>query len=72
MVASVTRPVRELKAFERVTLQPGERRTIRLTLSGDAFALWNADMQHVIEAVEFRIEAGPRLDAVKAAVVTLV
>ena len=70
-VASVTQPVRLLKAFQRVTLAPGERRTVRLTLSADAFAIWNLEMRHVVEPGRFRIEAGPNLAELKAAVVTV-
>ena len=70
-VASVTRPVRTLKAFRRVTLAPGERRTVTLTLPADAFALWNRAMARVIEPGRFRIEAGPNLAELKAAYVTV-
>lgn len=58
-VASVTRPVKELKGFERVTLAPGQRRTLRFTLGPDAFSLWNADMREVVEPGRFDIMAGP-------------
>jgi beta-glucosidase len=57
-VASVTRPIKELKGFERVTLQPGERRTVRFTLGPDAFALWNARMEEVVEPGQFDIMVG--------------
>lgn len=58
-VASVTRPIKELKGFERVTLAPGESRTVRLTLGPDAFALWNLDMDEVVEPGLFDIMVGP-------------
>ena len=57
--ASITRPVLELKAFERVTLQPGETRTVTLTLSPDALSLWDLNMQRVVEPGTFTIHAGP-------------
>ncbi|CAM8661401.1 glycoside hydrolase family 3 N-terminal domain-containing protein [Sphingobium sp.] len=47
--ASVTRPIKELKGFERITLAPGETRTVRLSLGPDAFALWNLEMEEVVE-----------------------
>ncbi|MFZ2995805.1 glycoside hydrolase family 3 N-terminal domain-containing protein [Sphingobium sp.] len=56
--ASVTRPIRQLKGFERVTLKPGERRTVRLTLGPDAFALWNGAMDEVVEPGVYDIMAG--------------
>jgi beta-glucosidase len=40
--SSVTRPVKELKGFARVTLQPGETKTVTMTLSHDALAYYNA------------------------------
>jgi beta-glucosidase len=57
--ASVTRPVIELKRFQRVTLQPGERRTIRFELKPDDLALWNQQMKHVVEPGSFTLSAGP-------------
>lgn len=57
--ASVTRPIKELKGFERVTLAPGESRTVRLTLGPDAFSLWNLAMQEVVEPGLFDIMVGP-------------
>ena len=58
-VASVTRPIKELKDFRRITLEPGERRTVRFTLGPDAFALWNLDMEEVVEPGLFDIMVGP-------------
>jgi beta-glucosidase len=58
-VSSVTRPVKELKAFERVSLVPGEMRTLTFTLTPEAFALWDARMEHVVEPGDFDIMVGP-------------
>ena len=58
-VSSVTRPVKELKAFERVTLGPGERRTVRFTLTPESFRMWNDRMERVVEPGEFDIMTGP-------------
>jgi beta-glucosidase len=58
-LASVTRPVRLLKAFRRVTLAAGEIRELRFELGPGAFAFWNADMQEVIEPGLFDIMVGP-------------
>jgi beta-glucosidase len=57
--ASVTRPVIELKRFQRVTLQPGERRTVTFELLPDDLALWNVQMKRVVEPGTFTIHAGP-------------
>lgn len=47
---SVARPVRELKAYERVHLAPGEKRQVEFKLGRDQLAFWNIDMADVAEA----------------------
>jgi beta-glucosidase len=59
LVSSVTRPVKELKAFQRVTLTPGETRTVSLDLTPESFAFWNIDMQFVVEPGDFEVMVGP-------------
>jgi beta-glucosidase len=58
VVASMTRPVKELKGFQRVTLQPGEKRRIEFTLTHDQLAFWNREMRFVVEPGEFRVMVG--------------
>jgi len=65
--ASVTRPVIELKGFQRVTLGPGERRTLNFELQPDDLALWNAEMKRVVEPGTFTISAGPNSVDLKSA-----
>ena len=69
--ASVTRPVIELKRFQRVTLQPGERRTITFELTPDDLALWNPAMVKVVEPGTFTISAGPNSVDLKSAKLTV-
>jgi beta-glucosidase len=57
-VASVTRPVKALRAFRRVTLEPGQRETLRFRLEPSAFRIWNDRMEEVIEPGRFTIMAG--------------
>lgn len=52
-VASVTRPVKELKRFARVTLEPGEKKPVTLDLPVAELAFWNIDMVKVVEPGEF-------------------
>ncbi len=59
LVSSVTRPIKELKAFERITLNPGESKTVTFVLTSEAFRMWNASMQRVVEPGAFEIMAGP-------------
>ena len=51
--ASVTRPVKELKRFTRVTLKPGEMKNVSLELPISELAFWNIDMIKVVEPGEF-------------------
>ena len=52
-VGSVVRPVKELKRFERVTLAPGETRTLTFELPVSELAFWNIDMEYVVEPGDF-------------------
>ncbi len=57
-VASVARPVQALKGFERIHLEPGASKIIRLTLLPEDFEMLNAKMQTVIEPGDFTIMVG--------------
>ncbi|KTF67966.1 glycoside hydrolase family 3 N-terminal domain-containing protein [Sphingomonas sp. HT-1] len=70
-LASVTRPLLELKRFERVTLKPGERRTVRFELTPDDLALWNSEMKRVVEPGTFTLSAGPNSATLKSATLTV-
>jgi beta-glucosidase len=68
-VSSVTRSVKDLKAFKRVTLAAGESKNVTFTLTSDAFQMWNDKMVRVVEPGEFEIMAGP--DSANLKTVTL-
>jgi beta-glucosidase len=56
---SASRPVRELKGFERITLAPGETKTVRFALGTDALRYWSAARREwVRDAAEFDVWAG--------------
>ncbi len=59
LVGSVTRPVKELKGFERVSIAAGETRTVTFTLTPESFRMWNIDMRRVVEPGAFEIMVGP-------------
>jgi beta-glucosidase len=59
LVSSTTRPVKELKGFQRIALQPGETKTVALDITPDRLAFWNVDKQFVVEPGEFSIMTGP-------------
>ena len=58
VVASVTRPLKELKGFERVTLKPGEKRRVEFTLASEQLGFYSRDMRFVVEPGEFRVFVG--------------
>jgi beta-glucosidase len=58
VAASVTRPVRELKGFQRVTLRPGEKRMVEFTLTPALLGFYNREMRFVVEPGEFKVMVG--------------
>lgn len=58
-VASVTRPVKELKRFTRVTLKPGEKKTVSFELPISELAFWNIDMVKTVEPGDFALWVAP-------------
>jgi beta-glucosidase len=57
-VSSVTRPVKELRGFRRVNLEPGETKTLEFKLGPDELSFLNRDMHRVVEPGTFKIMAG--------------
>jgi beta-glucosidase len=58
LVSSATRPVKELKGFRKVWLQPQEKVTIELEISSDSLAFYDIDMQYRVEPGAFAIMVG--------------
>lgn len=58
-VGSVTRPVKELKRFTRVTLKPGEKKTVTFELPISELAFWNIDMKKMVEPGDFLLWVAP-------------
>lgn len=57
-VASVTRPVMALKGFQRISLKPGEKKTVEFTITPDAPSLLDVDMHKVVEPGAFDVMVG--------------
>ncbi len=55
---TVTRPVKELKGFQRVTLQPGETRTVEFTVGFEQLSFFNEEMKRVVEPGTFDLLVG--------------
>jgi beta-glucosidase len=58
LVSSVTRPVMELKDFKRITLAPGESRTVTFTITPDKLSFFNLKMERTVEPGAFDIMLG--------------
>jgi beta-xylosidase len=58
LVSSVTRPVMELKDFKRITLAPGERKTVTFAVTPDKLSFLDANMNRAVEAGWFDIMVG--------------
>lgn len=56
--SSVTRPIKELKGFQRISLAPTETKTVQFNISKEHLAFTNIDMNYVVESGEFEIMIG--------------
>ena len=59
VVASIARPVKELKDFARISLRAGETRNVTFTITADKLKFYNSELQYVCEPGEFQIMVGP-------------
>jgi beta-glucosidase len=71
LVASVVRPVKELKAFQKVFLKKGESREVRFTLTVEDLKFYDKDLRRIAEPGEFRVFVGTSSSEVKEASFTL-
>ena len=58
MVSIVTRPVKELKDFSRISLKKGETKTVEFTITSDKLEYYGPDMKRVVEPGEFEVQVG--------------
>ena len=71
LVASIARPVKELKGFERIHLAAGESKTVTFTIGADQLSFYNADLKKVVEPGDFDIMVGSNSRDVKKARLTV-
>jgi len=57
-VSSVTRPIKELKGFKKISLRPGEKLVVDLEITPESLAFYDIDMRYVVEPGEFTIMVG--------------
>ncbi len=70
-VSTVTRNVKDLKGFERVSLEPGETKTVSLPITRESLWFYNLDMERVVEPGEFDIMVGNSSTNVKSTTLTV-
>jgi beta-glucosidase len=58
LISSVSTPVKVLKAFKKISLKPGETRTVKLSIPCQELGLWNREMQYVVEPGAFEVMVG--------------
>ncbi|WP_157112429.1 beta-glucosidase BglX [Pandoraea faecigallinarum] len=71
VAASIVRPVKELKGFQKVSLKPGESRTVHFAIDGSLLKFYNAKLQYVAEPGEFNVQIGLDSQHVEQATFTL-
>ncbi len=71
-VASVTRPVMQLKGFQRVPLKPGEKKTIEFSITPEMLSMLNVDMHRVVEPGVFDLMVGPSSDQTNSVALTVI
>lgn len=57
-VSSVTRPIKELKGFRKISLEPGETKTVALDITPESLAFYDINMKYTVEPGEFEIMVG--------------
>jgi len=65
LVGSVTRPVKELKGFQRIALKPGEKATVRFVVGPEQLAFVNRGMERVVEPGAFEVMVGGSSEDIK-------
>lgn len=71
LVGTSTRPVKELKGFQRVALKAGESKDVKFKIDASLLKYYNFDLQYVCEPGDFDVMIGGSSDAVKTARFTL-
>ena len=59
VVGSISRPVKELKGFSRISLKKGETKTVNFVIDADKLKFYNSTLDYVCEPGEFKVMVGP-------------
>ncbi len=65
MISSVATPVKQLRGFAKLDLEPGETRTCRFRLTPDDLALYDVNLKRVVEPGKFRVMVGASSDDIR-------
>ena len=68
--ASISRPIKELKGFQKISLKPGESREVSFIITTEALRFYNSALEHVWEPGQFNIYVGTNSRDVQSAQVT--
>ena len=71
LVGSITRPVQELKGFQKVFLKAGESKTVSFKITSDLLKFYNYDLEYVCEPGDFEVMIGTNSRNVQTARFTL-
>jgi beta-glucosidase len=71
LVGSITRPVKELKGFQKISLKPGESKEVTFVLSSEDLKFYNANLEYVAEPGDFKVFVGGNSRDVKETQFTL-
>lgn len=71
LVASVSRPVKELKDFQRVSLKAGETKTVTFTINAEKLKFYNSNLKWVCEPGDFQVMVGPNCRDVQTETFTM-
>jgi beta-glucosidase len=69
--ASLIRPIKELKGFQKIGLEPGETTTVRFELSTKELGFYNVDGEWIVEAGAFTVMVGNRSDELQEVRISL-
>ncbi len=67
LVGTVTRPVKELKGFEKILLEPGQSKQVTFSITEEALKFYDIDMNYIAEPGDFKVYVGSNSQEVKAA-----
>ncbi|MFC6103736.1 beta-glucosidase BglX [Olivibacter domesticus] len=71
LVGGITRPVKELKGFQKISLKPGENKEVTFVISAEDLKFYNANLEYATEPGDFKVFVGGNSRDVKEATFTL-